>query len=181
MTDVREITGVFRDRDQAQLAAAAAAARRQGLEVPAPEDLVEGAAGVHGGIRPGAEGALELAVLDQRARRVGWPEDVVSLGINRWIENTDMVLFHGLLSRRCSDRGWRRSGRVQVLADHEGRGRPFASGADQLLGAAEARVARRKNARLARLERRTGADKAHLVEIDHTPPEPRVGLQPDQD
>jgi len=47
MTDVREITGVFRDRDQAQLAAAAAAARRQGLEVPAPEDLVEDAAGVH--------------------------------------------------------------------------------------------------------------------------------------
>jgi hypothetical protein len=45
MTDVREIAGVFRDRDQAKLAAAAA--RRQGLEVPAPEDLVEDAAGVH--------------------------------------------------------------------------------------------------------------------------------------
>ncbi len=57
MTDVREITGVFRDRDQAKLAAAAA--RRQGLEVPAAEDLVEDAAGVH--VILGTTGAPEDA------------------------------------------------------------------------------------------------------------------------
>jgi len=91
---------------------------------------------------------------------------VVSVGIDPRIELTRAGLFHGkLLSRCCSDRGWRRSGRVQVLADHEGRSRPFASGADQLLGAAQARVARREHARLARLERRTGANEAGVPDF----------------
>ena len=57
MTELREITGVFRDRGQAKLAVAAA--RRQGLEVPAPEDLVEDAAGVH--VILGTTGAPEDA------------------------------------------------------------------------------------------------------------------------
>ena len=45
MTELREITGLFRDRGQAKLAVAAA--RRQGLEVSAPGALVEDSAGVH--------------------------------------------------------------------------------------------------------------------------------------
>jgi len=45
MTDAHRIEGVFRDRGQARLAIAAA--RRQGLGVPAPAELVEDAAGIH--------------------------------------------------------------------------------------------------------------------------------------
>src|SRR3979409_853124 len=55
---------------------------------------------LHRGARPGAEGALEVAVLDQRDWRGGWPEDVVSFGINRRIKLMRADLFHGkLLSR----------------------------------------------------------------------------------
>ena len=45
MTDFRQVVGVFRDRAQARLAIAAA--QRKGLDVPAPDTLVEDAAGVH--------------------------------------------------------------------------------------------------------------------------------------
>ena len=57
MTELREITGVFRDGAQAKLAVAAA--RRQGLDVPAPDGLVEDAAGVH--VILGTTGAPEDA------------------------------------------------------------------------------------------------------------------------
>ncbi len=57
MTELREITGVFRDRGQAKLAVAAA--RRQGWDVPAPDALVEDAAGVH--VILGTTGAPEDA------------------------------------------------------------------------------------------------------------------------
>jgi hypothetical protein len=50
-------------------------------------------------VRAGAEGALEIAVLDERDQRVGWPENVVPFGSHRRIESTDVDLFHGLLSR----------------------------------------------------------------------------------
>jgi len=45
MTDVHQVVGVFRDRGQARLAVTAA--RRKGLEAPAPDALVEDADGVH--------------------------------------------------------------------------------------------------------------------------------------
>ena len=45
MTDIHQVVGLFRDRGQAHLALRAA--RRQGLDVPAPDDLAEDAAGVH--------------------------------------------------------------------------------------------------------------------------------------
>jgi hypothetical protein len=45
MTDAHQVTGLFRDRGQAGLAVAAA--RRQGLDVQAPDELVEDASGVH--------------------------------------------------------------------------------------------------------------------------------------
>ena len=45
MTNVHEIVGVFRDQCQARLAVEAA--RREGLDVPAADALVEDAAGVH--------------------------------------------------------------------------------------------------------------------------------------
>jgi hypothetical protein len=54
---------------------------------------------LYGRVRPGAEGALEITVLDERDRRFGWPEDVVAFGIHRRIENADVDVFHGLLSR----------------------------------------------------------------------------------
>jgi hypothetical protein len=57
MTELREITGVFRDRGQAKLAVAAA--RRQGLDLRAPDALVEDAAGVH--VILGTTGAPEEA------------------------------------------------------------------------------------------------------------------------
>ena len=45
MTETHQVTGLFRDRGQAVLAVAAA--RRQGLDVEMPDDLVEDASGVH--------------------------------------------------------------------------------------------------------------------------------------
>ncbi len=45
MTDLHQVEGLFRDRGQANLGQAAA--RRQGLDVPAHDDLLEDAAGVH--------------------------------------------------------------------------------------------------------------------------------------
>ena len=60
VADIRHVEGVFRDRDQVRLALAAA--RRQGLDVPTPDNLVDDAAGVHVvlGTSGAPEGACQL-------------------------------------------------------------------------------------------------------------------------
>jgi hypothetical protein len=66
MTHVRQVVGVFRDRGQARLAVAAA--RRKGLDAPAPDALVEDADGVRVVLRTaGAPEAARQLLLDYGA------------------------------------------------------------------------------------------------------------------
>jgi len=65
MPEMRQVEGVFRERSQAVLAMGAA--RRQGLEVPTPEDLAEDAAGVHVVVATGAPEDTRRLLLDYGA------------------------------------------------------------------------------------------------------------------